>query len=509
MALIADEFADSVYGMPYWSGATWRQRGLSKRASLEALDALETWSDERRVLLRAAYPAECAADDGEAWLDRQVKLFVLQGFFDDSLLAAPEALFDELIRAVLVVADDIGLEVAVAKVLCGTPDGRQGTLAAAAWAARREVSWTYTAGHLEILGKLFDLQKQVIYDGEPRLAGLEEAVDSMVRRSSRWADGRRVGWVADLRSIIGGLFFVAQTCPQVKGLLNEPVKALKVSETVMPALNARYRAERKRGGGRPEPAFAKFFFSARVEAALREVLSVARRSGGVRFNPDRSKPGSSGRKVCWIMADAAGRRVERQADGTERVLTEQGGGGAWLVWPSGAADGANGSRNLQWYYRAWTADELAHSSTWLEAVNSNRLVAEALHAGAEDVIVCLDNQAWVGCAQRLSCRSEELVPPMLELAGLVGEFPRARQFYLFDPREVPPPTPDHSVSGGTTPHAVRWGQAGEEADALSKAEMAHKDLPSGRAWAERALRARGLIGEAPLDAASRLQPTRA
>jgi hypothetical protein len=415
LALIAHEFAAVTRGMPAWTDAQWSSRGMSKRESLAALVVLAEWAGERCELLRAAYPVESA---DPAWLERQAGLHVLMGFFDDSLLATAEALFDELVRAVLVVAEDLGLEVAVAKVLCGTTDGRKGTLDAAAWADKCEIRWIFEAGHLDVLGKMFDLSRQIVYDGEERLLGLEEAVDRMVQRSSRWADGRRVRWVADLRSVIGGEFFVAQTCPQARGLLNQPVKALRVSETVMPALNARYRATRKRGG-QPEPAFAKFFFGKHVEEAVREVLAVARKSGGVRFNPDHTKPGTGGRRVVWVMADAAGRRIERHPDGTERVLDVQGGGGAWIIWAGGAA----GQDVLRWYYRAWTAEELEHSSTWLEAVNANRLVAEVLAAGAEDVVVCLDNQAWTGCAQRLSCRSEELVMPVLELTSLVGEFP--------------------------------------------------------------------------------------
>ena len=84
---------------------------------------------------------------------------------------------------------------------------------------------------------------------------------------------------------------------------------------------------------------------------MREVAANARGPGaGIAFCPMQAAPGAEGRHVIWIIADAAGLRT--RAGDTPLPLSDQGGGGAWLVEHTAQT----GSRRLtphpvHWRYR--------------------------------------------------------------------------------------------------------------------------------------------------------------
>ena len=92
---------------------------MDQASVLADLQSLDTWSAERRRILIEAYPVE-AADT--AWLDFQCTTIVLDGFFDDSLIACLAALIPVVATVLLETAAKIKLEAKTSKIWCGQPD---------------------------------------------------------------------------------------------------------------------------------------------------------------------------------------------------------------------------------------------------------------------------------------------------------------------------------------------------------------------------------------------------
>ena len=190
----------------------------------------------RRNRTRTASPrAALLLEENQIWWERQQRLVVLHGFFDDSLAAAfvwsessqalttaegetwdlvsVEGLLPDIIRAILTVADDIGLETAAHKIELGTDDGRAGTIAIDAWRQDRaaglpptscRILWDLRPGFMVALGKELDLRLQRVRDTRTRVDELASDIRELVKHANRQRHGGRPTVpIATLWSIIG------------------------------------------------------------------------------------------------------------------------------------------------------------------------------------------------------------------------------------------------------------------------------------------------------------------
>ena len=170
---------------------------------------------------------------------------------------------------------------------------------------------------------------------------------------------------------------------------------------------------------------------------MREVAANARGPGaGIAFCPMQAAPGAEGRHVIWIIADAAGLRT--RAGDTPLPLSDQGGGGAWLVARTDTAAGRQPDPHpVHCRCRPWTTAELAQCSTYLEGLNATETIVVALAGAPDAYIICvLDSASWCYAARKLRCPS-----PHTGIRGTAAQ-PARRS------RLLRAPSPDrHSGSG--------------------------------------------------------------
>jgi hypothetical protein len=269
---------------------------------------------------------------------------------------------------------------------------------------------------------------------------------------------------------------MAMTIPQGRPYLQPGYKALRLGQSIMPVLSARYRATR-RIPGRAEPTFERFFYTDAVEQGLTLIGKLALRREGVAFCPMQAKPGAEGWSMAWVMLDASGaRKVGRTAENLP--MQEQGGGGAWvLYWTKHGSPPV-----LRWRYRAWTSSELAWHSTRLEAVNATETADVVMAEGVQDIVLVMDNASWIQDARAMSCGSESMIEPLQCFSTLLAKYSDARVFLVFNDRT-----------------------RGQEADAISKALLRLPEFQGKRGWefASERLVARGF---AALSLANMLEP---
>ena len=111
---------------------------------------------------------------------------------------------------------------------------------------------------------------------------------------------------------------MAMTVPQGRPYLQPGYKALRLGQSIMPVLSARYRATH-RIPGRAEPTFERFFYTDAVEQGLTLIGKLALRREGVAFCPMQAKPGAEGRSMAWVMLDASYTMVCGQRCSSVRV----------------------------------------------------------------------------------------------------------------------------------------------------------------------------------------------
>ena len=193
----------------------------------------------------------------------------------------------------------------------------------------------------------------------------------------------------------------------------------------------------------------------------------------------KAAPGAEGRRVVWIIADAAGLRQRR--DGSALPHSEQGGGGAWMVEPAnGPADPSTGRHPVRWRYAKWTESDLRHCSTWLEGINSTASIAAAIADRPDtDCVLVLDSASWVYAARKLRCHSPELVDPIELFGALLASRPDVRIYILHHLRTDIP-----------------------EADGISKSDIIQ---PNGQSGLQLASTLLGMRGFAALTDANRIQ----
>jgi hypothetical protein len=363
--MIGDEFVRYTDEMTDWDDAQWVVSQFDKESVLEALDVMDNHSDRRRLALRMAHPA---LTEDEAWLEYPCDPVPKNGFYDDSLFASDDKVYDIVTFCFLVVAEDINIEFSFKKILVGFEDGRTDHLDERAWHTERKIAWIVHEGFMEVLGKEGDIASQRSMDSVVRVQDFQQLVQQMGEKSAVWGKtntraGQRVSSVSLLQKSLGQGEFLGMSVPQGRPFLQSAYKALQLSQCIMPVLSRRYRGTRKIAG-RPEPTFERFFYTPAVEKGLTKLGELALRREGVAFCAMESRPCAEGRSIAWAMLDAAGARMVGKT-ARQLPIKDQGGGGAWILhWTK------HGSLpRMEWRYRAWNSDELLSHSTNLEATN--------------------------------------------------------------------------------------------------------------------------------------------
>ena len=426
----------------------------AETAAIAKLPAVRAAQRRRRAALAITHPELTEAEVG-----RQCRPLVIQAFFDDSLIATVSQLFAVLVAAMLCVADDIALEIAVEKIHLGTADGRTGPLRIEQWTRHRVVDFELRPGDLVGLGKAIQMTRRRVRDTEATLDKLAEKIDgleSAVRGLSRGGGGWQRIAKQPLRKTLGLGFFVATTEPNGRAELNLPVRALK-------------GANDEEGVWTPES-----------EEALRTLLNTARDGEGVAFSPLDAVPGMEGRRVVWVIEDAAGLRKDGKGEAAQPLpLSEQGGRGAIFYAGVGPAEDATTcfTSPLGWCYTPWTPEQLQLNSTVLEGINSTENVARVLEgplrqpedaAVGIDVVECLDSLAFVYIGRKMRSSRPELAELLVRRSALLQRHPNARLFLLHFDREYI-----------------------DAADGVSKADV-NEDGQTGLDRANRTLAARGM-----------------
>ena len=442
-------------------------RSMDAEVHLRRLSGLATESDndwhgqrivmsayfvERRAELLSSYPSMTDAE-----VDEQCDYDTWQGFYDDGSFATFEIMFDLLVRTALELADDIQLKVSLKKTECGTTDGQCGTLDLGAW-AKGDIAWLMSSGpdfhFMTVLGKEVDMVNDIERDTAARIVQFEERLLEL-RKSRVWRKKKfqsvSVGrnglpcrndrcTVATQPSarLIGLAFFMIRTESSLRSLMNWPVRVhraaygIKSSTSSFFRKSASFSSGTTRGGVRCERAA----YSTEVDDTWSEIGVALAMRRGIAFMPALPVPGSGGRKVVRVMADAAGQQTE---PGVPAVLDPllvacdfKRGGGLWFWSPETDVSGGH----LMWHFWSWCKDMLVMHSTFLEGANCivGVLIA-AEQFGAQDVIVHMDSLAWVMLTRRLAAKSESVAPLIKVLALLLAKL-HVRLFVVHQVREL-------------------------------------------------------------------------
>ena len=464
-----------------WSPDQWAASDLDGDSVLADLQTLDTWSAERRRILTAAYPTE-AAD--ATWLDFQCTSIVLDGFFDDSLIACLAALIPIVAKVLLDTAARIKLEAKTSKVWCGLPGNQTGQIDCDLWASSQEVRFLLQPGQMVGLGKLFDLDKQLLTDSPAFLDSLDASLDAIVANTTlfKGANSARDVKVCPVRlgaTAMGRLYYSVTTAPQDTGLLAKPSKMMRISSAVLTTTVPSWGRRDTAGSAKTIYDFEKMFLPDDCLAKMREVASNARGPGaGIAFCPMQAAPGAEDRRVIWIMADAAGMRT--RADDTPLPLCDQGGGGAWLAERTVQTGGRPSTPHpVHWRYRPWTETELTQCSTYLEGLNATETITTALDGAPNADIICvMDSASWCYAARKLRCHSPDMTDPIEAFGALLLTRPGARVYFVHHPRTDIP-----------------------EADGISKTAILQESGDTGLQLASHEIQLRGF---APLTAGNRL-----
>ena len=460
LSLIAHEFEIQL--------AKYRRTALGPAKPF--LDALDEYSAQRLAALKEQFPDRFtpASDliyEVRQWRDRQLRLIVLAGFFDDSLVSSfvsheeskefpnPDGTpgsrlltrahgpFELLLAAILTVADDLRLETADHKIDCGTDDGRTGRLAIDIWRDRGEIWWALKPGCMVALGKELDLEHRILRDTTARVTAFAASVSTLCatananRRPNKKSRSARLKSAAtnrpltgdamaplllgtptapipDLRALIGQALFIMLTEPALRSALNVPIRGLRLIESIAPELERRLRASHKGRSHARIPWFSWAWLADAAQEALHDFALAALQRRGVPFNPTTPSLGSRN-ATCWVLQDASG--------------SEGGGGGAIYLNPDGS--------DPHWSFDSFTPEETAAHSTYQEGMNANRNLRRALEQGSLDIIEVLDNAAWVFVSRSGAARADELHPLLTDRRQLLLRYPAARVYTVWQARE--------------------------------------------------------------------------
>jgi hypothetical protein len=441
------------------SGTAPRDITAEEKAAMTVLPRVRAVMRERAKALAAEHPELTEAEIGY-----QCRCYGLQAFFDDSLFGTFAELMDALVRAILRVAADIDLEIATHKMHVGTDSGQTGPLDADALTRLDHIQWLLSHGNMEALGKELDMVRRTLRDSDKRIDELERRVNELCSAGERDTRGGSERVPRPLiESTLGLGFYVVLTTPHARAGLNFAVRALRA-----------YEQYRMVDGSRPHWAP----WTQEATDGLRELVTLSRTGGGVAFNAMPATPGIHGRRLVYVIEDAAGCRTEERGKDTVQLpMEQQAGRGGFFLEPR-RADGPAGPQ-LHWRYEKWTEPELRHNSTVLEGLNSTENLAIILEGSLRDsvgdagrgvdIVECLDSQAFVMIGRKMRSARDDISELLARRGDLLRRHPDTRVFLLHFLRD--------KIDG---------------ADGVSKADVAEDPTTTGFTRANAWLEARAL-----------------
>jgi len=404
---------------------------------------VEVFIVERRAIIAASFPDLSTSEVAE-----QCEIEVWHGFYDDGSFCVFEFLFDFMVRTALDVAHDIGLKVSIKKTECGTMDGTCGVLDPKAW-AEGILRWNMGGGCMTVLGKEIDLQHCIERDTFARVVGfkikLKEMRESrnvrMVSRSNkRGLMPRRITVErADISTdrsqrLIGLTFFMIRTEPSLRALMNWPVRLHRAAYAIWSRSQVGVRLGASKNAFRDR--CERCIYTDEVDDIWLELETALEMRRGVTFMAASPVPGSGGRRVVRVMADAAGQQtkpgLQAEMDPEKVVCTDDRGGGSWFWDPAGDI----GGEALQWHFWPWCKHMLVMHSTFLEGANCLTGIHIAVaKMGAEDIVVHMDSNAWVCVTRRNSAKSESVAPLVRQMSRMLA-MSGVRLFVVHQKREL-------------------------------------------------------------------------
>ena len=362
---------------------------------------VRTWRQHRYQLARSAGlpPAEAY------W---QSVPFVRQGYFDDGQFAIAACLLLLLVESLLELVNLVGVGLSYTKMVISFQDDTKqsvGISAACAATARNpssadDLEFSTGPGNAVVLGKDIRFGSRVVSETEVRVFDTIQKIDViLVEAESRDV---RLTKLSSMRSIIGILMYICITKPDLRGLLNAPMRSLKVKT----------RLGHRQGGRKHLAALDQFVpLSYDAGACLKTVQYSLRHLEGRPFASKLEFPALD--RTIFVMNDAAGLGDDDSFRG----------GGSWIWIPS--------LKLIQWTTRAFSDSQLQeHHSTSLEIMNGNCTLQAVLDKfPALDVVEIYDNQSAVASLRRLACNSDSLNVHMEYRRRLLQPYLSVRRVY--------------------------------------------------------------------------------
>jgi hypothetical protein len=247
------------------------------------------------------------------------------------------------------------------------------------------------------LGKLTVLSSMIAKDTPARITTVVSAMMAVIAGKGP----RHLASIKAIRSIIGVLIFMVMTQPDLRGIMNAPIRCLKAPLTTL----------------RDKDATA---FPQAAEDAFRTLCYAVQHAPGRPFAANLVLPNFV--DCIFLMHDAAGLSDEEPESYR--------GGGSWIWIPR--------TQKVLWTPRPFSQDLLtSEHSTSLELLNGNVTLAYALSQWRNTTIVeIFDNQAASCSARRLACHSDSLNTHMAYRRTLLAKYPRSRVFSIWAQREL-------------------------------------------------------------------------
>jgi ribA/ribD-fused uncharacterized protein len=388
---------DHMDAHPGTSGSSSFQ-ALHRAAGWDSSEPVRTWRQNRYKKAR-----EKGMSDRDAFW--QSIPFARQGFYDDGSFSVASCLMWLLIESLLELVIRVGVGLAYTKLVIGFRDD---TIAAVSIAERcqreQRLPRVYADLHVVIgpgspvvLGKLTVLSSMIAKDTPARITTVVSAMMAVIAGKGP----RHLASIKAIRSIIGVLIFMVMTQPDLRGIMNAPIRCLKAPLTTL----------------RDKDATA---FPQAAEDAFRTLCYAVQHAPGRPFAANLVLPNFG--DCIFLMHDAAG----LSDDEPESYR----GGGSWIWIPR--------TQKVLWTTRPFSQDLLtSEHSTSLELLNGNVTLAYALSQWRNTTIVeIFDNQAASCSARRLACHSDSLNTHMAYRRTLLAKYPRSRVFSIWAQREL-------------------------------------------------------------------------
>ena len=334
--------------------------------------------------------------------------FVRQGYFDDGQFAIAACLLFLLIESLLELVNLVGVGLSYTKMVVSFQnDTKQSVDISAACAdaglnpaSVDDLTFSTGPGTAVILGKDVLFGSHLVSETKTRVDDTIAKIDCIL--SEVKSRETRLTGLSGMRSIIGILMYICITKPDLRGLLNAPMRSLKVKT----------RLGQHRGRRGPSAAPDQLVpFSYDAGACFETVKYSLRHLEGRPFASKLDFPALN--NTIFIMNDAAGLGDDDSFRG----------GGSWIWVPV--------EKLILWTTRAFSIGQLhEHHSTSLEIMNGNCTLLAALEKFPKfDVVEIYDNQSAVAALRRLACNSDSLNVHMDYRRRLLQPYLTVRRIY--------------------------------------------------------------------------------